>query len=1654
MHQNIYEQYDATVQLQESRRKKAQYLATLSSDESDEDTANRPPPLSSLLHSSSPSPHNSESDITGQLQALNKCVPSEEDQNSTTMSYSDQGEGTPPAVSTPVLDPQTLALIAELQRQNLANLAALHGQSNAMLEHLDERSRRERQHLEELTKKEKQEQEEKNHYERLAREEQHSKDRKDEREAARERELRRSIPNPKHMEEGADIVEYVELFESNMEARDIPKRMWAQSLIPLLSPTPRMAAQSLPAGDRSDYDKVREAALATCQETYKRAGATFFSLTKAQGESFQAYGTKLHRLCTRFSSADTIAKVQERVTIERFIHFLPAAAAGFVRDRAPKTLTDTCRLADDYFSNHGMSISSYTGEYRLGGQKPHRQEDYQKPWRQGNSGWQQQHKKPWRDQHDNSEKAGGDQPVPGRVDSMVEGRPPPKQPQPSQPNKQQQQSNRYSPRCYKCNQTGHIASNCPQKVNLISDYHRDEPLSSTCVVQGRVAGKKIKNILVDSGAEISVASEEIVPSSAETKGQTMVAGVTGTPVNCRLVDLPISINERDFQLQVAVLPQGSLSYPLLLGRDTPGLRIHWSIGPESPNDGKMTTPQEVAVLTRSQARKEEARRLDDQSATDSSGAIITDLAAQENTTGEQTQSLPPAPTHTLSPCSDPAHSSSNPNFPFTPQQVTDVSDMGVGDFGEGYDVEGGNEDGALRGEDDGTDDQPTTTSILDPDLCRMEPQSTEPLTQLMKDSLLTQEEFLQKQEEDPSLATLWNQARQDGQGGWYEIHQGLLTRKVKDEWDQEAHLLVIPECLRKTVWGVAHRGPLAGHQGAHKTRQKIATYFYWPQLSKDVARWTKSCHECQTVNKTRDRRAPQQQMPIIENPWTRIAIDIVGPLPRTKRGNRFILTVMDFSSRYPEAFPMRKVDAPSVCDNLIQLFSRFGLPQQLLSDNGSNFVSRVTEGLLGRLGVHHIKCSPYRPQTNGMIERWHSVLKRMLGKLENTEAEWDKLLPLVLFAYRDTPHSATGYTPFQIVFGRNVRGPTSVLKATWSGEQPTSATAARYLFDVKQRMEVARELAGEKERLAKEKSKLYQDRKSADDPLMIGDEVLCRLPGGARGLADRWEGPFQILEIRSPVTYLVSAPLRGQSGRIFHRNCIKRYAREVNTTSVMVADGGLDDSGQLELVPNPTPPLNPASDRWASPDLLADLPPPRRTQLISLLQEFDSTFSDIPGRTDVVSCPLDVTESKPISLSPYRVPVRWQPALQEEIDNLLELGVIRPSESPWASPVVCVRKKDGQIRMCTDFRRLNSVTKDDAYPFPHTEELIEKAAAARWCTTLDLSKGYYQVPIAPTDIEKTAFITTAGKFEYTVMPFGLKNAPSVFQRLMDKVLKGCPFASAYIDDVVITSPTWEEHLSHIRQTLQAFRAAGLTVKLVKCCFAAALIHLLGHLVGRGEIRPQQLKTLAVREYKQPKTKKDIRVFLGMAGYYRRFMPNFASVTAPISKLLKKEHPERVVWKEEQHAAFEQVKEWMTSDPVLKAPDYSLPFTLQTDASFSGLGAVLSQTGKDNEEHPVAFWSRKTLDRETRYSASEVECLAAVEAVKHFAHYLLGAHFTLVTDHRALTSLQIMKNDNPRLTRWSLALQPFSYSVVHRSGHAHSNADGLSRQAWEEATPPG
>ncbi len=326
----------------------------------------------------------------------------------------------------------------------------------------------------------------------------------------------------------------------------------------------------------------------------------------------------------------------------------------------------------------------------------------------------------------------------------------------------------------------------------------------------------------------------------------------------------------------------------------------------------------------------------------------------------------------------------------------------------------------------------------------------------------------------------------------------------------------------------------------------------------------------------------------------------------------------------------------------------------------------------------------------------------------------------------------------------------------------------------------------------------------------------------------------------------------------------------------------------------------------------------------------------------------------------------------EEVQEMLRLGVIEPSRSPWSSPIVMVPKPDGTLRFCSDFRRVNEVS---GYPMPRVDELIDRLGRARFISTLDLTKGYWQVPLTEEAKPKTAFSTPSGHWQYRVLPFGLHGAPATFQQLMDVLLRPHQaYAAAYLDDVIVHSESWEEHLERLRRVLMELRRAGLTANPRKCHLALFEAKYLGFQVGRGMVKPQEKKVAAILSAPRPTTKTQVRAFLGLAGYYRCFIPNFSSLAAPLTDLTRKGQPEKTPWSLEADRAFQQVKAALTSEPLLRAPDFGCPFLLQTDASDTGLGAVLSQV-VDGEEHPVIYISRKLTPAEIRYATVEKEALA-------------------------------------------------------------------------------
>ena len=358
---------------------------------------------------------------------------------------------------------------------------------------------------------------------------------------------------------------------------------------------------------------------------------------------------------------------------------------------------------------------------------------------------------------------------------------------------------------------------------------------------------------------------------------------------------------------------------------------------------------------------------------------------------------------------------------------------------------------------------------------------------------------------------------------------------------------------------------------------------------------------------------------------------------------------------------------------------------------------------------------------------------------------------------------------------------------------------------------------------------------------------------------------------------------------------------------------------------------------------------------------------------------------------------------------------------------------------------LYGVAWSDAYPMPRVDKLIDSLGNASFITTLDLTRGYWQVPVEEKSRPLTAFATPFGLYQFRMMPFGLSGAPATFQRLMDRVLRGLEsYSAAYLDDVVIHSTSWKEHLMHIRAVLDRLRKAGLTAKPRKCQFGMQQCSYLGHIVGNGVVQPELAKLQAVEAFPTPTSKRQVRTFLGLTGYYRKFIPNYASVACPLTDLTKKSAPNCPVWTNQCEEAFQTLKRLLCSAPVLKGPDFNKHFILQTDASERGIGAVLSQLDEDQEEHPIAFFSRKLLSREEKFSTIEKECLAIKLACQSFRVYLLGRPFLIQTDHRALEWLDRLKENNARLTRWSLALQPFQFEVKHRPGRDNGNADALSR----------
>ena len=941
---------------------------------------------------------------------------------------------------------------------------------------------------------------------------------------------------------------------------------------------------------------------------------------------------------------------------------------------------------------------------------------------------------------------------------------------------------------------------------------------------------------------------------------------------------------------------------------------------------------------------------------------------------------------------------------------------------------------------------------------------------------LSHDKLVIEQESDPTLSKLSQRALSQQEAEQIPVcfykQNGVLMRKwrppdapVDEEW-KVVHQIVVPKVYHREVIGIAHDSPMAGHLGVRKTHDKIWSHFWWPTLRKDVSEYCKTCHTCQMVGKPNQKipKAPLQTIPAFDEPFSRVLIDCVGPLPKTKSGNQYLLTIMCASTRFPEAIPLRNIKAPNIVKALIKFFTLVGLPQSIQSDQGSNFMSGLFQQVMDQLGIAQYSSSAYHPESQGALERYHQTLKTMIKSycLE-FERDWDEGIHLLLFATREAVQESLGFSPFELVFGHTVRGPLKLLKEKWLCQNP-DVNLLDYVSQFRHRLKRATEIAKENLKQSQAKMKTWYDKDAKARVFKPGDKVLALFPVQRHPLQAKYSGPYEIESKVGELDYVIKTPGRRKSRQLCHVNMLKEYHERNDTvkpvcsaspTCTTEVENANDDStstvaSHKDSTENKDNEYNVKlhnSDVLANLDKkLGHLPETQQSELKELIHEWENIFPDVPSMTPVLYHDIEVGNSEPIKQHPYRVnPIKLE-HLRSEIQYMLDNDIIEPSCSEWSSPCILVPKPDGSLRFVTDFRKVNVCSKTDSYPIPRIDDCIDRIGNAKFVSKFDLLKGYWQVPLTERAKEISAFCTPEGLYQYKRMAFGLKNSAATFQRLVNRVVADIDKCEAYVDDLIVYSQTWEEHMGQLRQLFEKLSQANLTVNLVKSEFCQASVTYLGHVVGQGQIRPVTAKVEAIEKFPAPKGKKDLMRFLGMVGYYRKYCPNFSEIACPLTDLLKKSA--KFVWSEQCQAAFEKIKTILMNAPVLVAPNFQKQFKLAVDASDVGCGGVLMQADENEIDHPVGFFSKKFDKCQKNYSTIEKECLALLLSLQHFDVYLCTTLYPVLvyTDHNPLTFLHKMKNRNHRLVRWSLTLQEYDLDIRHIKGKENVLADALSRAA--------
>ena len=661
-----------------------------------------------------------------------------------------------------------------------------------------------------------------------------------------------------------------------------------------------------------------------------------------------------------------------------------------------------------------------------------------------------------------------------------------------------------------------------------------------------------------------------------------------------------------------------------------------------------------------------------------------------------------------------------------PNEVIDASDENVNDTSDDSCVSGKNiseasDDSCISVENaSDTSNNSCISEESTPAIDIAIPKFTEDNSKLREDTV-----------SDDSLKTMRNLADKEQQG--YSWKAGLVIRERFDDLGRVKKQICVPVSHRKCIMTLAHEN--FGHLSQNSVVKHITKSFYWPTLWKDVRVHVQTCDTCQRVTKKSPKRAPMITREIVTVPFERVSIDIVGPQPKSRGGFQYLFTYIDNASRWPEAEPLRSITTKSVMKALETICLRNGFPRIVVSDNGTQFCSNEFKKFCQQHNIKSIKSSPYRPQSNGLVERMHATLTSMIQKLSKTkQGFWHEITRLALYFMRMTPSSATGFSPYMVVHGWEPASPLEVVKEGLLEESLEDIDITSWVKENMERIESVADTVVDRQTDVTQNRKKRRDKFSKEREFEQGTQVLYRTPGLNAKMTDAWEGPYVVHKKLGPVTYSLTVK-SDKKKRIAHVNTLKEYnEREIRKiTTVLEEDRDDDDitntNNKLKLR---------AGDSESG----------RQADIQQLRIEFKDTLREEPGITELTEFKINTGDARPIAQRPYMTANSLKTGVEEELNWLLERGFIEESCGEWASPIVTVRKPNGKIRICVDFRKVNAVTTPLPFYMPRIEEVLEATGQAKVISKMDLSKGYYQVKVCPEDRNKTTFVCHKGKAEF------------------------------------------------------------------------------------------------------------------------------------------------------------------------------------------------------------------------------------------------------------------------------------------------------------------